>query len=520
MEVPQRYAFINCIVYLGQGDVIEKGFVLWHGERIEDVGVTRDFVRSPDTEVIDLRGNLLLPGLVDSHIHLVKYAKSLIEPNLADTQTLREGLEVARAYLARMPKGVWLSGRGWDKQRWRLSGFPTRWMLDGIAPENPVSLTSRDGHLVWLNSAALVELGLADRAIPVEGGEIVVDDAGKPTGILKENAANLIPKESGAQKDERIVDAIRQASEGLACLGLTGIHTVETEADAHLLTKAVGKGYVSHNLFRLREVVEPDEIDALAPSPEVACIKTYADGALGSQTASMLEPYCGQPGNLGIPVASKDKLREIVLRALDKGFAVTVHAIGDRANMETLDVYEEARRDRKYHDALLRVEHVQVLRSEDISRFGRLGVIASMQPVHLVSDRDVADKCWGARSRNAYAWKRIMESGGRVAFGSDAPIESPDPLKGIHAAVTRSNPAKPDQDPWYPQERIEVWQAVDCYTTGAARASAMDQVVSRVGARSAFTILDENILAMSNPDAILSTHVAGTVIGGEPRLYS
>jgi len=514
-------ALVGGTVYLGEGRVIDPGYVIFRGARIEEVGALSAFTRNPDIEVLEVEGKLVLPGLVDSHLHLVGYAKSLVEPNLADTRSLDEGLEIIRSRVARMPKGAWLTGRGWDKQRWGLTEFPTRWALDSVAPDNPVSLRSRDGHLVWVNSAALSEAGLAEKALRVEGGEMAVDGSGCPTGILKENAANLLELRTD-RAETWILDAVRQACEKLVGFGLTGVHTIEGAADARVLTGAVEAGCVPLNLFRMREVLEPDEIDPLEPSSEIACIKTYADGALGSQTASMLEPYCSQPANSGIAVASRQKLLDIVLRALAKGFAVAVHAIGDRANRDILDVYEEVKRNGRYGDALLRVEHAQVLRPEDMPRFGHLGVIASMQPVHLLSDRAVTEHYWGARSGNAYAWKRIITGGGRVAFGSDAPIESPDPLWGIHAAATRCDPAEPDLGPWCSAERLEVWQAIDCYTAGgaAARGALPEGGRIEVGARSDFTILDRNVLASREPDSILDTRVICTIIGGQVLFYA
>lgn len=522
---PRRRALTDCVVYLGQGKSIAQGYVVFSEERIEEVGARACFSRTSDTEVIDLRGALLLPGLVDSHIHLVNYAKSLIEIDLADTPSLEEGLRAVGARVEGLAEGEWLCGRGWDKQRWRLEGFPTCWMLDEVAPDNPVALTSRDGHLVWVNSAALRAVGLGDGAVRIEGGEIAVDSAGRPTGLFKERAANLVFDRIAPPDAGRLVDAVGQACENLGRMGITGVHTIETHAAAAVLDEASGRGRVPINLFRMREVLEPDEIDGLVPGPGVECIKTYADGTLGSQTASMLEAFCGQPDNFGIPYVPRAKLREIAFRAALKGFAVSIHAIGDRANRGVLDIYEELRQ-KGGRQALLRIEHAQVVSRQDVPRFGGLGVVASMQPVHLVSDRHAADLYWGDRVSNAYAWRKMMAQGATVAFGSDAPIESPDPLKGIHAAVTRRDPARRDLGPWLPEERLEVWQALDCYTRGAAAASGRitgrDRAASgkiEQGSRPDFTILDTDVLSVPDPDAILGARVVATVVGGSLNTY-
>ncbi|MFZ1947224.1 MAG: amidohydrolase, partial [bacterium] len=475
-KAPRRTAFTNCTIYLGNGEAVGRGCLVFDRDRILEVGPERDFAGpagpAPDQalEVFDLRGALVLPGLVDSHIHLVNYAKSLFEVDLADTPSLEEGLDAVRCQAGLLAAGGWIWGRGWDKQRWRLADFPTREMLDGAAPAHAVVLTSRDGHLVWLNSAALREAGLADRAPAVEGGQITIDASGRPTGIFKEKAANLVFDRVGGFRGGQVRDALKTACARLRRLGLTGAHTIETPAMGEALDQAVAAGSISLRLFRMREVLEPEELDGLQPSEACRCVKTYADGTLGSQTASMLEAFSGQPGNLGVAFSAEPKLRRIILGAVERGFAVSVHAIGDRANMTVLDAYEEARRSPRGAGALLRIEHAQVVRGQDFPRFARLGVVASMQPIHLVSDRYVADKYWGERSANAYAWKRILDAGGRVAFGSDAPIESPDPLRGLDAAVTRSDPARREAGAWYPDGRLEVWRAIDCYTLGAAAA--------------------------------------------------
>lgn len=507
-----RRAFTNCTVYLGGGRLIPRGFVLFDREGIRQVGPESDFTSSQGAEVADLAGGLVLPGLVDAHIHLVAYAVSLVEIDLAPTASLESALDAVRSWVAKVPRGTWVSGRGWDKQRWAMEDFPTRWDLDRAAADHPVMLWSRDGHLAWLNSAALAALGLAEGVPMVEGGEVPVDGSGAPTGIFKEKAANLVLSRLGSRDAGPLVGAVEAGCKKLRELGLTAVHTIEDESYSDLLDKAVAGGRVPIGLVRMREVLEPEDVDRLKPSAVVQYIKTYADGTLGSQTAHMVEPFSGQPDNFGIRYAPVEKLRAIAGRAVAAGFGMSVHAIGDRANREILDIYAELRQTREGREARLRVEHAQVLRSEDIPRFAALRVLASMQPIHLVADRYVAEKYWGARSANTYAWKRILVQGGEVAFGSDAPIESPDPLRGIHAAVTRTDPARPGDGPWYPEERIPVWQAVDCYTGGGGGV--------RAGRPANLTVLDTDILGVSDPDRILKARVAATVVGGVPESYA
>jgi predicted amidohydrolase YtcJ len=513
----ERIGFTGAAVYLGDGEVIEKGYVILNGPVIEAAGPACDLKKTSDLEVIDLAGRLVLPGLTDCHVHLVSYALALTGLDLAETTSLEEGLQMIERHLKTTPAGGWLSGRGWDKQRWGLPGFPTKEMLDTISGDHPVSLRSRDGHLMWVNSAVLRRLGFDGKAVHIDGGEIEVDENGKPTGILKENAAGLIDSHAGEKEKQQAAAAIEAASRRLVGLGLTCVHTIEDEQDTGVVDLAQGRGLVDLDLVRLREIKEISELERLSPSPQATFVKIYADGALGSQTACMLEPYSGEPDNTGISVTSRSDLGDLVRRSVEKGFSVAVHAIGDRANKDVLDVYEEVQKALPEVNAVLRVEHAQILRSEDMARFGRLGVIASMQPIHIVADMRVAEAYWGTRCRNAYAWKSILREGGILAFGSDAPIEDPDPLKGIHAAVTRRNPDERGSHSWYGDERLTVAEAIDAYTRGAAAAGGRGVASGRIeaGARANLTVLDKDILASEDPHIILDTSVEITVVGGK-----
>ena len=518
---------MNAAVYLGRGRLLDRGFVKWTGDVIGGVGPMSEYDSSPGVREYDLGGCLALPGLVDCHIHLVGYAHSLIRIDLSDTASIEEGLERIAGYMDGLPEGAWLRGRGWDKQRWGMEGFPDKTALDRVSPRNPVALWSRDGHLLWVNSLAMAQCALAGVGEAVFGGEIERGRDGGPTGIIKEHATRLIMDHCGGEDVETTCRALARACRNLRDYGLTGVHTSENDEHSGKLAVALERGLVDLSLFRMLETDDPAQVDHIATLPGVECVKVLADGALGSQTASMLEPYCGSD-NMGILAVPADRLYAIARRALDLDLALAIHAIGDRANREVLDVYEGlvrageaagpaggAGRGEAKHK-VLRLEHVQLLHPDDIERFGHLGVIASMQPIHLVSDIKVADKYWGQRSRWAYAWGSLRRGGATLAFGSDAPIEEPDPLKGIHAAVTRRNPRDNASGPWYPEECIEIWEAIDAYTLGAACASgtAGKTGALEAGYRADITLLDRNILLSREPDAILETAIAGTVAAG------
>jgi hypothetical protein len=511
----KKKALVNAPIYLGGGKRIEKGFVTWEGSRFCEAGEMSEFERGPGMEVEDLEGKLVLPGLVDSHIHLVGYALALKRIDLAGTRSVDEALEMIRAYAAGLRTGEWLRGRGWDKQHWGIDRFPDRALLDRVSPDNPAALNSRDGHLVWLNSAALAELDLDRTGIEVAGGEVDTDKTGKPTGIFKEKAAGLVLSRLERSDPEAAGSAVSDACRRLLSMGITGVHTSEDVESMRILGHAQRQGMVGLNTTKMLEVDGPRDISKAAVFAGVTHIKILVDGALGSQTASMLEPYCDQPENFGIVAVPKPRLRELVGRSVEAGFSLAVHAIGDRANMEVLDVFEEIRGTHPGRQATLRVEHVQVIRPEDIGRFGELGVIASMQPIHLVGDRKVSYKYWGPRSRYAYVFRSILDKGGVLAFGSDAPIEDPDPLKGIHAAVTRSNPLDPDADPWNPSECITIAEAIDAYSVGAAIAAGGRSETGsiRAGMRADLTVVDRDIMA-EGPKSLLDARVDLAVANG------
>jgi predicted amidohydrolase YtcJ len=510
-----KKAYVNPTIYLGEGETIDRGYVIWDGPRIEQVGDMSSFVRDPAMEIEDLKGNLLLPGLVDCHIHLVGYALALRRIDLASTRSVEEALAMVVSYVKKLGKGEWLRGRGWDKQHWGVDCFPDRALLDRVTPDNPAVLSSRDGHLVWVNSAALSQLGLDRSGIEVEGGEVETDARGKPTGIFKEKAAGLVLSRLERSDPERVGPAVSDACRKLLGLGLTGVHTSEDAESSEMLDHAVRQSTVSLNMVRMLEVGSPRDIEEARDMPGVTHIKILVDGALGSQTASMVEPYCGQPGNSGVVAVPKPELLKLVTCAVEAGFSVAVHAIGDRANMEVLEVFEQIRRTGPGRDAVLRVEHAQVLRPEDIGRFGKLDVLASVQPIHLVGDRPVAEKFWGHRSRYAYVFRSIIDAGGTLAFGSDAPIEDPDPLKGIHAAVIRQDPAVPDSPQWNRAECISVSEAIDAYSIGAAQAAGTPKESGRIrpGMRADFTVLDRDI-TRGDPAAILDARPVFTVVKG------
>jgi predicted amidohydrolase YtcJ len=484
----------------------------------------------PTFALVDLGGRTVLPGFTDSHIHLPDYGSGLRRVELRHARSIREAVEHVRDAVVHTPPGRWVRGQGWDKNVWAEDRLPTRDDIDPVSPATPVVLSSKDGHLVWLNTAALRAAGINGRTPDPPGGAIERDPRGEPTGVLKETAEDLVWRVIPARDPGEIEDGIRAAQATMHRLGITAVHNfVGTSPDDGGKTFAAFRRLAERGELRLRvwaTLPEGDLEHAAALGLRtgfgdewlrLGAVKIFADGTLGSQTAAMLEPFEGRPDNVGIAIHTREELIDLVGRAVAGGIWCAIHAIGDRANRWVLDAYET------HHDASRaqgmrhRIEHVQLLHRDDLPRLTRLGVIASMQPIHCTSDRDIADRYWGARSRLAYAWQSLRRAGTRLAFGSDAPVEIPDVFQGLYASVTRKRPEEPDRPSWYPDESLPIDEAVRAYTEMPAYAAGTESFLGRLteGYLADFVVLDGDPLT-GPPEDLLRVQVAATIVGGTP----
>jgi predicted amidohydrolase YtcJ len=497
------------------------------GNRIAAVG-DDDQMKSllaPGGEAIDLGGRTVLPGLTDCHIHFVEYALRLRRIDLSGAQSRAEAVQRVAERAQITQPGEWLLGGGWDRNIWDDPRFPTKEDLDSVAPHHPVALNSKDGHSLWVNSLALARAGITAETPDPPGGEIERrPGTGEPTGILKESAALLVEEVIEKPSLEAIQSALKAAMANAQQAGLTGIHDCEDELAFAAFQELAKKGELG---LRVLMHIPAKNLDAAIGLGlrtgfgnewlRVGGVKMFADGALGSRTAAMLAPYLDEPLNLGITVTPKEEIRELVRKAGRAGISVAIHAIGDRANRDVLDVLEESRQRGEGMDLRHRIEHVQLLHPTDIPRLARLGVIASMQPIHATSDMDMVERHWGEeRARGAYAWRSLLNAGTVLAFGSDCPVESLDPLAGIHAAVTRRRAdGSPGPEGWHPEERITVEEAVWAYTLGAAYASGEEREKGSIapGKLADLLVLSQDIFAIP-PMAILETKVEATVLDG------
>ncbi len=505
---------------LAQAVAIRDGRIVAVGE---DAAIRA--LAGPDTEQVDAGGRAVLPGFTDAHMHLVDYGLSLSLVQLDGISTLEEAVArvAARARVAR--RGEWIRGRGWNRNLWPGGRFPNRQDLDPVTPDNPVYLPSKDGHAAWANSLALQLAGVTAATPDPPGAQFERDPrTGELTGLLKEGAAmDIVEHAITPFSTEEMAAAIRTAAAHLHRLGVVGVHTPEGAPQLQAIQHLWQNGELG---LRVNFMVADKYLPALLDLGlrggfgdeflRLGAIKIYADGALGPRTADMFDDYDGEPGNRGIEVTGSDRLRELVAGCVAGGWSPAIHAIGDRANNRVLDALEEHWRAWTTLGLRPRIEHVQLLAPQDLPRLGAMGVIASMQPIHCTSDWIMAQRHWGTRCSGAYAWSSLLASGATLAFGSDAPIEEPDVLRGIHAAVTRRCADGTPQGGWYPEQCLTVEEAVRAYTLGAAFASGEERSKGSlsVGKQADLIVLSQDIFAIP-PEEILHTQVEMTILAGE-----
>ncbi len=480
-------------------------------------------------ETLDLGGRTVLPGLTDAHLHLQYYSLGLQKVD-CETSTLEQCLRRVQERARASNPGAWVLGHGWNHNFWGLSGvegFPTAAQLDEAAPQNPVYLTAKSLHAAWANSAALRLAGIGPGTPDPKDGRILRDPSGHPTGILLESAMSLMNAGLPQATLEESVHAMEQAQPVLWSMGLTGVHDFDRRESFMALQELHAHGRLKLRVNKNIPVESLDQAAALGLRTGfgdemlwIGSVKAFMDGALGPHTAAMFQPYVGEPENRGILNMDAEELFEFGRRAAEVGLAMTVHAIGDRANHEVLDAFEHLRAyetSRRLPARRHRIEHVQVLHPEDVPRLAALQVIASMQPIHAISDMSVADRFWGDRSALAYAWRSQLQHGATLAFGSDAPVESPNPFLGLHAAITRRQPdGSPGPDGWYPEQKLTVMEALQAYTLGPAFAANADGRLGRLapGYLADLILLDQDPFTC-DPDELLTLRPSATMLGGE-----
>lgn len=478
----------------------------------------------PGGSAVDLRGATVLPGFIDGHVHFLEYARRLRRVNLEQARSREEALEAVQQRTEAAAPGEWILGGGWDRNSWPDTRFPNRRDLDRVAPDNPVALDSKDVHTLWVNSRALEAVGITRDTPNPSGGEIEKDARGEPTGILKENARLIMDAVTPKPSVEDELAVLREAIANAHVAGLTGVQNCEKSEALKRLAVLKERGdlelRVLAHLHRddLDEAIQVGMFTGLGDATlRIGGLKLFADGSLGSRTAYMLEPFEGTD-ETGIPTMEKSQMRDFVLRAAEAGISAVVHAIGDRANRDVLDILTEAReRETGLRPPLRhRIEHAQLLSEQDVPRFAQADVIASVQPMHATADYEMVERYWGARGRWAYPFRSLLAHGTRLALGSDCPVERWDPLLGIHAAVTRRRrDGSPGPEGWHPQERLTVEQAVHGFTMGNAYAAGLEGELGSItpGKAADLVVLSEDIFEVE-PMAIPEVKVLSTFFNG------
>jgi predicted amidohydrolase YtcJ len=475
----------------------------------------------------DMQGKCIIPGMTDAHIHMQYYSLGLAKID-CETKTKQECLQRVAERVQNTKPGEWVLGHGWNQNEWSTAGeWPTGAELDAIAPNNPVYLTAKSLHAGWVNTAALNAAKISNDSPDPKNGAIQRDAHGKATGIMLETAMSLISDSIPQTTPYELEAAIERAQPILWKMGLTGIHDFDRRDSFMALQSLHAKDKLKLRVCKNMPVESVEQANELGLRTGfgnewlwIGSIKAFMDGALGPHTAAMFQPYEDEPENRGILNMDGEELFEHCRKAADVGLSMTVHAIGDRANHEVLNAYEQLRKyetEKGFPHLRHRIEHVQVLHPDDVPRLAKLNVIASMQPIHATSDMLAADRFWGDRSALSYAWRTQLDHGAPLAFGSDAPVESPSPFLGLYAAVTRRrSDGSPSAEGWYPEQKLTLTEALSAYTMGAAYAANAEHRLGKLAENylADLVVLNEDIFS-TNPDLLLTIQSSATMVGGE-----
>jgi predicted amidohydrolase YtcJ len=497
------------------------------GGRVQAV-YDRDEERPRDVDyLLDGEGQVMLPGMIDAHLHVMGLGLAQLTLDLSDTNSLDEALAKIRQFAADNPARPWILGRGWNQEKWGLGRFPTAAELDSAVSDRPVWLQRVDGHAAWGNTRALEAAQITEATRDPAGGRVErLPGSRVPSGVFVDAAEELVQRVVPAPRPAERDLAFQRAQEVLHSMGVTAAADMGTTIeDWQTFRRAGDSGRLTLRIMSYATSADTMELIAGArPTPwlyddklKLNGVKLYLDGALGSRGAWLKQPYADDPGNTGLPLMSQAQLRNILVRASNGEFQVAVHAIGTAANADALSAVHEIA-DSFPGDRRWRIEHAQIVDPADIPLFGEHGIIASMQPVHQTSDRTMAEARLGPdRLDGAYAWRSIAATGAPLAFGSDAPVESPDPFAGLAAAFTRTDAAGQPFGGWRPEEAVNREEALAAYTKDAAYAGFADGRFGRlvVGERADFLLVDRDPL-LAPPEELRKTRVLQTWIGGRP----
>lgn len=554
-EMPDKIFYNGKIYSLDDKNSVYEAVAVKNG-LIYDLGTSEKILKKyPDVEKIDLKGAIVFPGFIDAHGHITGYGENLLQIDLVGTESQEQIAELVKQKAQQLKEGEWILGVGWDQNDWEDKSWPNHKILGKAAPKNPVALTRIDGHALWVNKKALELAGINKNTPNPDGGEIKKDKEGNPTGLLIDNAMNLVYKVIPPPTDDDLINTILVSTRNLVKYGITSAHDMGTNERTIQIYKKLGDDgllplrvhiYVDGIGETWNKYLKEGKLVGYANNfVNVDGIKLFVDGAMGSRGALMTEPYQDDPGNYGLLLLSEEEIYKVSKEALSKGLQVATHAIGDSGNFIVLNAYERAFKELNPKEHRFRIEHVQVINPKDAKRLAELKVIPSMQPVHATSDMYWAEARLGPeRVKWSYALRMVFNESKMIAGGSDFPVENPSVLEGIYAAVTRQDknghPKNAEdvlqlvkekkwvlskegiKDPknfeggWYPDQKLTIDEAIKCFTKWAAYSVFEENKKGtiEIGKWADFTILDKDLYNIP-PEEILKTNVVMTVVNGK-----
>jgi predicted amidohydrolase YtcJ len=517
---------VNANIHTMNPSQKEAGSIAVLGNKIIGVGSDADIkpMIGPKTRVIDAKGMLVIPGFNDAHVHFLEGGFQLSSVDLRSAKTPQEFVERIKAFAAKLPKGRWILGGKWDHENWTPNNLPTAAMIDAVTPDNPVFIDRLDGHMALANTLAMNMAKVDKNVKDVEGGEIVRDANGNPTGIFKDAAMSYVGKAITDFSFEEKTEAAQAATDYVSSLGVTSVQDMSAGTDVGVYQELMRQGKLKTRVYGCSPLADYKRWqnagihyafgDAML---RVGCLKGYADGSLGSTTAWLFEPYLDAPKSNGLASDEIPYMPERIAAADKAGLQVRIHAIGDRANATILDNYEKTLQANGPRDRRFTIEHAQHLRQEDIKRFGALKVVASMQPFHIIDDGRWAWKRLDEkRLKGTYAFRSLLDSGAILAFGSDSPVAPINPLLGVYAAVTRRTLDDKNPNGWIPEQKISVEEAVRAFTWGSAYAEFQETVKGTLepGKLADFVMISDDIFTI-DPVKIKDAKVLLTVVDGK-----
>jgi hypothetical protein len=526
----------NTTIYTVDADFSKVNAVAIKNDKIMAVGSVADIeaYEGPETQVIDLTGKYVYPGFVEGHAHIMGVGQNLLNVDLMNTTSYEEIVEMVAERAKDVPPGEWILGRGWHQDKWvnqpegMFRGFPTHDLLSEAVPDNPVYLRHASGHAGLANAKAMEMAGIDADTDDPDGGEVFKGLDGRPTGIFNETAQGMIGKIVPVTTKERATQALELAIQSCLENGITAFHQAGSpSADVALFREFAEQDKLKIRLYVMLSGRDGELLNEyfesgpyIDPQLTIRSVKLYSDGALGSRGAWLLEEYTDAPGKFGHNVTPMENIENVTMSAIKAGFQVCTHAIGDRGNREVLDIYEKAFNayPEMAKDHRFRIEHAQHIDGEDIPRFAELGVIPSMQAIHMSSDRPWAiDRLGKERiEEGAYVWQTLLQQGSRIVNGTDAPVEPISPTACFYASVSRRTLKGTPDGGYEPDQRMTREQALRSYTLDAAYAAFNDEIKGsvEVGKLADFTVLDRDIMIIPE-DEILDAKVEMTVIGGK-----